>query len=248
MAGLCFKFSELIDATRMLKEIARDFLDPNTTYALDQLRNSLEGVWSANQDQEFKLKLSELRTNPSKGDYEISNRKGKLEVYAAITGTWDVRPLGDNPKKQKAKMKRLLEFCDIASTKVELYDCQNPTRRLAMWRMELGAEDHPGSYFHIQVLGDSNDLPFPKAIPVPRLPSMFVTPMVVVEYVLGELFQDRWHETVARDIPDVTQWRELQRKRFRRLFDWHKEQLDKRLSSPWMNLKAAKPDGRMFLD
>jgi hypothetical protein len=114
--------------------------------------------------------------------------------------------------------------------------------------MELGDSTSPGCYFHVQVLGDREVCPFPKAVSVPRFPSVFVTPMAVVEYVLGELFQDRWAQAVAEENGNVLYWRRLQKDRFIRLFNWQKSSLEGAISTPWMTLKAAKPPGELFLE
>lgn len=247
MAGLRFKFAELIAELDILKTIGEKFLDPGTIWVLDKLRSNLNSVWSAEENQPIKLSLSALHTKQSPGDYEIGDRHGKPTVYAVITGTWVVRPLGNNAKKSKAKAKRLLEFSDIASTVVELYDVRNTQTRVAMWRMELGADDHPGCYFHVHVLGDSDEPPFPKGIPIPRLPSVFVTPMGAIEYVLSELFQDKWAKAAATNSHQMLRWRSLQIERLHRLLNWYQKQLDNVVSSPWVHMKSAKPDGEIFL-
>ncbi|MCY3667843.1 MAG: hypothetical protein OXH81_19445 [Gemmatimonadetes bacterium] len=113
--------------------------------------------------------------------------------------------------------------------------------------MELGADDSPGCYVHAQILGDSDDPPFPKSVPIPRLPSIFVSPMSVVEFVLGELFQDEWAKATAGNSSEVLFWRALQQKRLQSLFSWYQSELKNSVSSPWMTLKEAKPDGELFV-
>lgn len=39
---------------------------------------------------------------------------------------------------------------------------------------------------------DCEDLPFPKSLDIPRLPAPLMSPFLVVDLALGELFQDRW--------------------------------------------------------
>ena len=117
-----------------------------------------------------------------------------------------------------------------------------------MWRIEIGAHDAPGCYFHIQILGDSSEPPFPKDIPIPRLPSPFVTPMAAVEYVLGELFQDEWEDKTTGTQNHHRDWKAIQCQRWRNLLRWQeKKALTGDSSSPWMNLKAAKPPDDLFV-
>ena len=241
MAGLRFLFSELVRETRTLQNIAQRFLDPSTLWVLEQFRSQLESIWGA-QEMQVRLALSPLRTRPNSGAHEAGGRRGRPSVYAVISGTWDLTPLG--PSKHRAK--RELAFTGIASTKVELYEHNDSNNRLAMWRLELGADDAPGCYFHVQILGDSGHPPFPRSIPIPRLPSLFVTPMSSIEYVLGEMFQEEWAQEAARGTAESLRWRVLQQQRLSGLLSWYQSKMQGSLSSPWMNIKTAKPDEAMF--
>ena len=109
-----------------------------------------------------------------------------------------------------------------------------------MWRLELGADNAPGCYVHAQILGESNCSPFPKSVPIPRLPSIFITPMSAVEFVLGELFQDVWRRTTAGNSGPEQRWKALQKERLERLLAWYQRELTSPLASPWMTLKEAK--------
>ena len=128
------------------------------------------------------------------------------------------------------------------------------------------------------------------SVSIPRLPSIFVTPMSAMEFVLGELFQDEWPQRTNRLSGDTTNWYRLQKKWLQCLFSWYLDVLKdgietkdgkekektktknkktgqgentrkdrgnedanderKRIAnrSPWMALKAAKPNGRMFVE
>jgi hypothetical protein len=158
-----------------------------------------------------------------------------------------VRPLGETSSKPKGRAARLLEFSGKASTRVELYE-HGVHERIAMWRGELGDKDSPGCYFHFQILGDMEHPPFPKAVSIPRLPSVFITPLGIIEFTLSELFQDEWQRAVLEDTSAVQTWRALQSERLRRLLRWQLGVLDETISTPWMALKLAKPDSALFLD
>ena len=241
MPALRFHISELVRETRTLQRIAREFLDPVTTWALDQFNSRLEAIWGLPED-EVRLELSPLRTRPNQGAHEAGDRRGGNSVIAVISGGWDVVPLG--PSRHRPK--RELAFTGLASTKVELYNSGDDCTRLAMWRLESGDSNSPGCHFHAQILGDSVQPPFPSSIPIPRLPSHFVSPMSAIEYVLGEMFQDEWARETASGTSDALRWRGLQRRRLQCLFSWYQKAIENPDSSPWMNLKAAKPDASMF--
>lgn len=241
MSGLRFSFSELIRETRTLRSIARRFLDPGTIWSLEQFNSHLESIWGA-REAEIRLELPPLRTRPNEGAHEAGHRQGGQSVYAVISGAWDVVPLGRGGRRPK----RELEISGMASTRAELYDSKDEGTRLAMWRLELGDDNSPGCYVHAQILGDSERPPFPSSIPIPRLPSHFVSPMSAVEYVLGEMFQDEWARETAKSTSDSIHWRSLQQRRLQCLFSWYRREIEDSVSSPWMTLKSAKPGASMF--
>lgn len=234
MGQLRFSFPDLAQEIQALRDIANPFIASRSVRALYQLADDLEGLWSAAPDSDLRWELGDLWTVVSEGEYEPGDRRGAKRVIACVSGTWDVRPIGPNSKKLKERQKRLLEFHGIASTRVRIFDADNETQQIAMWRMELGDANSPGCYFHVQVLGEEDTPPFPKAVSVPRLPSVFITPMGAIEYVLGEIFQDRWARAAMENTGHVQRWSGLQKRKLLRLLDWQKTTVELSLTSPWM--------------
>lgn len=257
--GLQFLRKELVDETAALMDMARRFLAPDAVQVLADLKGDIERIAETRAGRDHAIRLRPVCTRPT-CEYEPGSRSGGQEVYASVTGIWEVRRIGG--RRPKAKV----AFTGKASAVVELWPagaiprppseirerrgrrCSDEDRsgRLAMWRVEIGAHDSPGCYFHIH-LGDREEPPFPKSIPVPRLPSPFVTPMATVEFVLGELFQDRWERRAGENHHHQHRWRAIQRNRWSSLLKWQKGALNQSGSSPWMNLKAAKPPADLFL-
>ena len=230
--GIQFNRTELVREVKTLRRIASEFFERDTVWALDRFRSALEAM-SGEAVRKYELEV--LRTKPNMGAHEAGQRRGTLNVYAGITGCWELR-----------LENKSVEFCGLASTKIELFDAESD-ERVAMWRVELGAADAPGCYFHVQILGDEDSVPFPHTLSIPRLPSVFVSPMAAIEYALGELFQDEWEKAVCQLRPDQDYWRRLQRERLCGLLSWQEQRLRKSVgSSPWMTLKAAKPDGDLY--
>lgn len=248
MNGLQFRCKELVEETDAIRNMAAALLAPNGDGVLADLRSQLERACQAATRHPIEIQLRPLCTRPTLG-YEPGSRSGGSEIYACAKGIWEVRSVGGTGHKPR------LAFTGKASTVIELWpaECRlceqlNGASRLAKWRIELGAHDSPGCYFHFQVLGDRSYPPFPKSIPIPRLPSPFVTPMAAVEFVLGELFQDEWPRKASEARHHPNRWRTIQRERWCRLLRWQERVLDARESSPWMNLKAAKPPDDLFID
>ncbi len=232
--GLQFSLRHLVEETDALTRMAREFIDEGTAHELDLLKNGLKAVGDEPAGTVHELCLGPLRTKPT-DSYEAGSRSGGRELYAEMTGIWELRPLG-NPTRSK----RILQFVGKASTVVELWDndCE-----IARWRIELGAHDSPGCYFHIQGLGERDE----PRVPVPRMPSPFVTPMSAIEFVLGELFQDQWARETNRARHSQQRWRVMQAKRWLALLEWQGEAVTLGGTSPWMNLKSAKPPDRLFI-
>ena len=235
MAGLQFTISELIRESQALREIAIDYLDPNFTWSIHKFESDIKSIWDA-EERKFNLELKPLHTIPT----EINGQK----IYAICTGIWDVTPIG-NPNSNYPNRK--IEFSGIASTKIELFKKNDRNTPISMWRLELGTHNSPGCYFHSQILGQSTEPPFPKSVPIPRLPSLFITPMAAIEYVIGELFQENWKKTVASGSGNAPYWRKLQQCRLKILLSWYQDLLTNTDTSPWMIIKTSKPENDMFL-
>jgi len=244
---LRFEFVDLAQEIEVLRSIARPFIDPKSVRSLHQLSEDLEGLWSAAPNRDLQWQLGDLWTMVSDGEYEPGDRKGARQVLACISGTWDVRPVGVSSQKVKERQKRLLEFYGRASTRVRLFHADDTSTQFAMWRMELGDANSPGCYFHVQVLGEEEVPPFPLSVSVPRFPTVFVTPMGALEFVFGELFQDRWAKTVMENSSNVQRWNGFQRRRLRQLLKWQCDTVENTLTSPWIALKTEKPDATLFL-
>ena len=133
------------------------------------------------------------------------------------------------------------------STRVRIHSAAD-SAEIAMWRMEIGDSESPGCHFHVQVRGELDDIPFPKALSVPRLPSLHTSPLCVLEFVLSELFQRRWDERVAEEARHLERWAPIQRQRFSRILAWQIKTLRERaIGSPWVALKREKPEPDLFV-
>ncbi len=208
MAGLRFKIAELEREIKAMKSMGEEFFEPQTLWTLKDLLRDLQSIGEAQKGKARPLELQCLHTIPS----DQYDRKSGKKIHAVISGKWQLRPL------EKSE----IEFCGIASTRIELYASDDPDKRLAMWRI-------------------------PNWVPIPRLPSLFITPMSAIEFILGELFQNDWPEVTASNTKHVQNWRALQKKWLQKLFLWYRDQIEKAGSSSWVALKEAKPEDGMFL-
>ncbi len=248
VTGLQFRYKELVEETEALRDMAAALLAPNGDGVLAELRSQLDRACQGAIRRPIEIRLRPLRTKPTRG-YEPGLKSGGPEICASVTGIWEVRAIG------KAGPKSKIAFTGKASAVIALWSagCQSSeelsgSSRLAQWQIELGAHDSPGCYFHFQIPGDRGHPLLPNGVPIPRLPSPFVTPMAAVEFVLGELFQDEWPRKASEARHHQRRWRAIQRQRWCSLLRWLQRALDAGGSSPWMNLKAAKPPDDLFVN
>ncbi len=242
-----FEFRELREEIDAISALARDFVTPGSDRVFGEMKASLATIQSSRGSRVVPWMISEefpLRTIASEGEYERGKR-GRYSVFAELTSVWEIRPI--KPPK-KAMLPKGFALDGKASTRIRLIQ-KDDERELAMWRLEIGDDASPGCHFHTQVLGQTEAVPFPKALSVPRLPFFLATPTVALEYVLGELFQDRWEREGLREGDELQVWRRIQSKRLGRLLAWQSQELTKPsgLGSPWIRLKKLKPEAALFL-
>lgn len=237
---LRFDFTDFIDELEAIQSLAKtQFLDASTDWVFGQLSTQLKQLQAHKSHSAHRWEVSHnspLRTIAT-NRYEPGGRRGGSYVIGEISWCWQIK----NCFTAKGKVKEF-EICGNASVRLRVCGTEKGSPEIAMWRIESGSADSPGCHFHTQVLGDSDSPPFPKSLPVPRLPTLFVTPMSAIEFFLGELFQDSWAQRLVGDGHNLTFWNSMQRRHLTRLLDWKKsliESCDR--GSPWLALKRAKP-------
>ena len=249
MARLEFLFANVREEIDTVARVAHSFIAPSSIKVLTTLRDNLDRIRESAEGRVRTWGIPEFQplcTVTSCGDYACGGGGQRL-VFARMSSVWQIEPLGlHNPGSQRH---RKFALAGLASTKVRIVEGEAdvPGDELAMWRMEIGDDRSPGCCFHVQVLGESNDAPFPRSVPVPRFPGLFLTPMSVLEFVLAELFQDEWKQHAASGSSDMLTWRRIQRKRLASLLHWEEEQVRNSAGAAWTALKSAKPPAELFL-
>ncbi len=236
---LDFSIKEFLTEIAAVEAITARFTARESAGVLPRLRISLENLRYQKNDAISRWGIPEeepFRTSVSYGEYERDSN-GEHNVFAEITSVWEIGPYGN---REAGGVSKLLRLHGIASTRVRLIrESHDGLEEIAMWRMEIGDDNAPGCRFHVQVLGEVDEIPFPHSITVPRLPSIMVSPMAVIEFVVGELFQDSWPREASRGGASMDMWRSIQTKRLDRLLNWQSSVVQNNLGSPWLSLKTA---------
>lgn len=246
--GLELSFAEMERELTNMRLVARRFLEPNSfERVLPRLIDELKNTKASSSTHSWQIhSYDPIRTVPSNGEYESSG-KGNT-VSGELTMIWEIRPIQEVGAR-KSVPKRSFRLVGKASVRVRILKCADSgdSVELARWRFEIADKASPGSYFHVQVLGDDEDTLFPKSLPVPRLPSILLTPMDALEFLLAELFQTSWKAHVASENDYVRDWATCQRRRLLRVLDWKRAKIKDASGSPWTSLKGAQPRFDMLL-
>jgi hypothetical protein len=237
--GLEFEFAEILDEIGGMEELCDGFLEPQSKVGFDELRSTLQQIRLHKTKAPSPWRISPrnaIRSKPSIGSYE-PNDEGEHTIWAELSSVWEIACV---PEKKKEFQIKKFTVVGIASTEVSLKYRENGTEhRIAHWKTELGGHDSPGCHFHFHVPSAGEEITRP--IPVPRFPSIFVTPMTVLEFTLAEIFQQRWSGANGTE-----RWRQIQRERFLKLLRWHEGAVRKSSRSPWTTLKTNKPEDGLF--
>lgn len=253
--GIQFSFGAMLREIESMRALAKPFLEEVSFYRVipawkqnlanfenDPHRNGARMIWQIPENDPIQTKLSN-------GEYEPNDRRGEHNVFGRISGVWDIRKLEAKGKKKNFRSPNFILF-GIASTKISVWSQEedNVAKELARWTVEIGSTSSPGSHFHTQIDLDDEDNKFPKSLSVPRLPGVLHTPMDALDFLLGELFQDRWYQHVSRQSDPVQTWANCQRTRLVRLLGWQSQKLSAASGSPWAMLKRQKPELNIFYD
>ena len=250
MADLIFLFQEMLDEIDAMSRIGADFLTaesqeaiiPGVIALLESIRAARPAdpkTWSITAERP-------LRTVDSIGEYERGGRRGVHTIFGELSFVWEIFcPQEQGPR---SRQQRTFVLSGLSSTKIRVIErTDQGIQQLAMWRVEVGDSAAPGCHFHTQIEGERNDPPFPHSLSVPRLPTIVVTPMAAVEFLLAEIFQSRWQQHAAAETADMQRWKPIQKQRLLNLFDWQKRCVQGCIGSPWTAFKSYKPDADLFL-
>jgi hypothetical protein len=247
MAELQFLFSEIIDEIESFTHLASKFIALGSQHVLPRFKSTLQSYRDQAHQGTLPWNISvsdPLKTIVSEGEYESGRKRGSHRVVAEIDALWEIQRI---PTKKRKAPATHFQLVGIASTRVRLFCEAAPARHeIGMWRMEIGDANSPGCHFHVQILGENAEAPFPKSLCIPRLPGLIITPMAVTEFVLAEIFQNQWPEHIGYDTPHLRRWAPIQRRRLNKLLDWNLSLLDDG-GSPWTTIKQRKPDVGLFL-
>lgn len=235
--ALQFFYSDVLREIEAMKAMSRGFVARGSDHVFDLLKAQLNELKDRGGETDWGIPTDDpLKTIGSSGEYELHG-KG-LDVHGCLTSTWGISHVAE--KKGAAR------FALVGNASTVIRIVADSGEEIAMWRMEVGAHDGPGACFHAQMLGERDEPPFPKSLSVPRLPLFLATPLVALDFVLGELFQAGWPKVAAEASASTAIWQGVQRKRWMRTLNWQLGLVADATGSPWLGVKGAFPRADLF--
>ncbi len=241
--GLDFHFADLQREVSNFAQVSQRFLEEESRGKLGDWLTGLVNFRASRHQGSWKWTIPEddaVRTLPT-DEYEPGDRRGGFNVYGELSCVWEI-----GLKGRGKSAGQVICLNGIASTKVKVFRCDadQTNRQIAQWQFEVGDRQSPGCHFHIGIghFGEAA-----ASLPVPRLPSLLLTPIDAFDFLLGEIFQARWKEVVNRETPPMQLWAEQQKNRLSRLLKWKQDQIEQSGGSAWNYLKHQRPSAQILL-
>lgn len=238
-AGIKFSYNSMLNELRRMKLLTDGFLARESDGVLDACITNLENIRNSKTNAPRCWEIDKewpIQTVESKGEYRASTRDGGNAVCGKLCFRWGICNV-DRAKHRQTDFHLVGE----ATTSLKIISCET-NELIAQWQIEAGDAESPGCHFHAAVNQYGDDGLFPEWLKIPRLPSVLLTPMDGLEFLLGELFQLRWAQAVSEESEDRNSWANSQRLRLTKLLSWKLDMIRTSETTPWMALKKAKPE------
>ena len=237
--GVKFKKSKLQKELNFCNDVASKYFENESKDKLKSAARDLDFIFKSTKNPPpWQIE----RSNPLKiicndGNHE-SDGKG-INLQGRLSFIWELKKSGHDT----------LELGGKASTVIAIHKCVGSrvkNKSVLQWNVDIvtNPTNAPGPVFHTQIKN-------PKNLPVPRLPSFLFSPVDCLDFLLGELFQERWqqHQSSRRNRQKTQRLASIQNPRLRRLITKQKKALKESgfNSSAWIALKNWEPADDIFL-
>jgi hypothetical protein len=247
--GLDFRFADLQSEVTNFAQVSQRYLEKESREVFNDWLTDLVSFRDSRRPGLWRWAISPA--NPIKTtktlEYEPGDRRGGISVHGELTCVWEIELKAEGNGKNKGKSAgQVVCLNGIASTLIKIIrtDAELRPVTIAQWQFEVGDSQSPGCHFHVGIGHFGTEA---AALPVPRLPSILLTPIDALDFLLGEIFQQKWKQEVNRETSQMQLWSEKQRTRLSNLLKWKQDQIDQSGGSAWNYLKHQRPTAQILL-
>lgn len=245
--GLLFSYANTFREITNARAAVSEFITRESREVLKTWEDALLSFFGDTRDtgeQPWEIALDNpVRTLDSFKEFD---RASHHRIFAEISSVWTIAHHFESGGKKRRPSKRHFWLRQKASTTVVLHERVNDEiSDIASWTVDVASHDSPGTHFHTQVKGDG-DAYYPAWLCVPRFPTMLVTVTDVLEFVIAELFQERWKARANTEDDYIRAWASEQQKRLLGFLDWQRSKVNATGGSMWSRLKGQVPDAHLF--
>jgi hypothetical protein len=194
-----YKMSSLTQELQQMLQLAAQFLEPagpqpdQILHPLQNERTDRQFPWRVTPDNPIRTVATRAYQGKGKGD-------GQILVFGELSFIFigQAVPAQSVAGKTAGKGARrdIFRITENASMLVQIRD--ENKRVVARWNFDVAHAEHPsGPVFHVDLASDEfpmqdGIMAFPKALPIPRFLSCVCTPGEALDFMLYELFQEKW--------------------------------------------------------
>ena len=214
MAELHFSTDQIKAEMNGMADLAAEFLERMHSQRLREAAYSLgtalktNGIWQIPQDHPLETTTTDER------------EAGVL--FGRLSFRWEVRAIAQ----------KTFSLAGNASTTIEIHNLDSTDVPPLSWNTDVGGSGHPGCRLHMQFRSNG------KSAEIPRFPSILLTPVDCLDFLLGELFQEKWTKHQYDRRMQTAGWTQGVRKRVCHLLRKKAECAEQSSGvTPWVTLK-----------
>jgi hypothetical protein len=212
MAELHFSTVQIRSELNGMADLAAEFLGRQDSQRLREASRSLTTA----------LESTGVWQLPSENPLETVEAEREAGfLFGRLSFKWDVRKLTPTTFKVSGNASTTIEILNLGASAPPI-----------SWNTDIGGSGHPGHRLHMQFRADG------KSTEIPRLPSILLTPVDCLDFLLGELFQEKWERHQYARHTQTAGWTSDVRRRVCHLLRTKAECAGRpSVLTPWMTLK-----------
>lgn len=235
------RFKEISDELRIFKDVVNEKITPISLNRIDILLRSMDQLAKAAPGQSlvWSTEGGAIETIPNEGNHQVGRCGHGRSLSGKLEFKWMIEPCGLPNRRQPLARPFALRNSSI---RIAFRDLSLGIS-VACWDFDIGDHQSPGCHVHAKFAPiQQEERAALSDVDVPRLPSIILTPMDAIDFMVGELWQEEWLRISAGTSVELKAWRQYPKRRLLKLLEWYLGEVRDAQGAPWNHLKRAKPD------